>query len=393
MFPNGGLLHNLRNMTRTRNNDPRPEVRSLTRGLQEIVQDRLPPGWSSRVKSLANVRAKTAAPDALLEIKAPNGDTALLAVEVRRFAGPSSIEKAVQQLALYSEGGGVVVAPYLPRSARERLIAAGVGYVDLTGNIQLRTTEPALFVRDVGGTRNPWRASSTPVSLRGSSATRIVRALCDFRPPIGIRELASRASVSAGYVSRLLPLLEREGLIERAVPLDSMPARAGQELSPVGYERRGPIVLADWKGLVDRWCMDYSFDGTNTVSQFLEPRGVDAALANIRRLKTRLVLTGPVAAGRVASIAPTLVVSAFTESARRAAEQLDLRRVARSGNVLLAEPFSDVVYERTSSDSGLQYAAFSQVLADLKTTPGRALAEAEALADWMSANESRWRLA
>lgn len=375
------------------NTTSRPEIRSLTRGLQEIVQDRLPPGWSARVTNIAKVRTKTASPDALLKIKAPNGVTGVIGVEVKRFAGPSSIEKAVQQLARYSDVGGLVVAPYLPRSAREQLVAAGIGYVDLTGNVEIRTTEPALFMRDVGGTRNPWRASSTPVSLRGPSAARIVRALCDFTPPIGIRELASRASVTAGYVSRLLPLLEREGLIERAVPLDSMPDRAGQERSLIGYERRGPIVLSDWKGLIDRWCMDYSFDRTSTMSQFLEPRGVDAVLANMRRLKTRLVLTGPVAASRVTSVAPTLVVTAFTESARRTAEQLNLTSVQRSGNVLLAEPFSDVVYERSSSASGLEYAAFSQVLADLKTTPGRGVAEAEALADWMSANESEWRRA
>ena len=42
-----------------------------------------------------------------------------------------------------------------------------------------------------------------------------VRAIVDFRPPYGVRDLAKRASVPLGSLSRTLDLLDREGFVTR----------------------------------------------------------------------------------------------------------------------------------------------------------------------------------
>jgi hypothetical protein len=60
-------------------------------------------------------------------------------------------------------------------------------------------------------------------------------------------------------------------------------------------------------------------------------------------------------------------------------------------NVLLAEPFDGVAFERTQRIDGVTYAAPSQAAADLLTGPGRAPQEAEALLTWMEKNENAWR--
>lgn len=61
--------------------------------------------------------------------------------------------------------------------------------------------------------RPPW----TPLrSLRGRGAARAVRAIVDSAPPFGVRELAASTDVSAATLSRVLELLEREGIIERS---------------------------------------------------------------------------------------------------------------------------------------------------------------------------------
>ncbi|HEU5402415.1 MAG TPA: hypothetical protein VFU86_13715, partial [Terriglobales bacterium] len=59
--------------------------------------------------------------------------------------------------------------------------------------------------------------------------------------------------------------------------------------------------------------------------------------------------------------------------------------------VLLVRPFDPVVFERTTRQDGLIYAAFTQVAADLLTSPGRSPQEAEALINWMKENEDVWR--
>lgn len=60
-------------------------------------------------------------------------------------------------------------------------------------------------------------------------------------------------------------------------------------------------------------------------------------------------------------------------------------------NVLLAEPFSPALMQRTETRDGLRCAALSQVAADLLTSPGRGPAEGEALIAWMRENEDAWR--
>ncbi len=74
-----------------------------------------------------------------------------------------------------------------------------------------------------------------------------------------------------------------------------------------------------------------------------------------------------------------------------AAKNLGLRPVESGANVIVAEPFDPVAYERTWEQEGIPFAALSQIAADLLTSPGRGPAEADELLDWMAENEDAWR--
>ncbi len=50
---------------------------------------------------------------------------------------------------------------------------------------------------------------------RVRGASRVIRALCDFRPPYGIRELAMRSNTPAPTITRVVQLLEQEDLLQR----------------------------------------------------------------------------------------------------------------------------------------------------------------------------------
>lgn len=181
------------------------------------------------------------------------------------------------------------------------------------------------------------------------------------------RELAG---TSAPTVARVVEFLDREAIVQR--------------------EPRGPVLTVDWKALIRRWVQDYSLLESNRTANSLEPRGVPAVVERLRGWED-YSLTGSLAASSVAPVAPARLAVIYVRSITEAADFLGLRRAEAGANVLLAEPFDRVVFERTWQRGGLIYAALSQVVADLLTSPGRGPAEAEELIDWMSQNEDAWR--
>jgi hypothetical protein len=102
-------------------------------------------------------------------------------------------------------------------------------------------------------------------------------------------------------------------------------------------------------------------------------------------------VTASLAASKVAPIAPSRLAALFVEDAQAASEILKLRATEAGANVILLEPFDQVVFERTWERDGVKYAALSQVAADLLTSPGRGPAEGQELIEWMEKNEKSWR--
>jgi len=198
----------------------------------------------------------------------------------------------------------------------------------------------------------------------------VVRALCDFRPPYGVEQLAKRSGTSLGSVSRVFALLDPEALITR--------------------EPRGPVTEVQWAELIRRWATDYAFASTHIARTFLEPRGLPALREKLKDAPFRYAITGSLAAAQVAAIAAPRLVAVYVDDIDRTAEALLLRPAETGANVVLAEPFDRVVFERTREYDGVTYAAPSQVAVDLLTGPGRGPAEGEELLRWMREREDAW---
>jgi hypothetical protein len=81
----------------------------------------------------------------------------------------------------------------------------------------------------------------------------------------------------------------------------------------------------------------------------------------------------------------------YCDDVAQTAEALGLLPADDGANVALLRPFDPVVWERTTTDAGITYAAPSQVVVDCLTGTGRMPAEGEALLSWMMENESSWR--
>jgi hypothetical protein len=105
----------------------------------------------------------------------------------------------------------------------------------------------------------------------------------------------------------------------------------------------------------------------------------------------RYAVTGSLAAARYAPYAESRLGAVYVDDIEASASQLGLRPAETGANLVLAEPFDDVVYQRASLQDGVWYGALPQVAVDLLTGPGRNPAEGEELIRWMEENEGAWR--
>jgi hypothetical protein len=259
--------------------------------------------------------------------------------------------------------------------ARELLAEAGSSYVDATGNLRLVLREPAVFLEGRGADRDPDRRPRALRSLKGAAAGRVVRALCEFMPPYGVRMLAESSSTPLGTVSRVVSFLDEEALLMR--------------------DEKKVIISVDWPALIARWVRDYSVMESNVVRSYLEPRGLGALGSKMAKL-ARYAVTGSLAGS---GIAPARLAMLYVDEIERAADALELVPTEAGANVWLIEPYDTVVFERTQSlpfapgpeTLTVVAAAPTQVAADLMTSPGRGPQEAEALIEKMKATEDAWR--
>jgi len=353
------------------------DCRNLLDQAVVALRCRLPSGWSVIPRSKETRLNRKLLVDAVVEIAGPDGSRAELLVECKRRMLPRDTVSLLANQDTVSRGTGstpkylFVVTTFLSPRTRELLARGRAGYADLAGNLRLALEQPAVFIETSGVARDPAPERRPIKSLKGPAAGRVVRALADFRPPYGIRELALRAQAPPAAVSRVAQLLDREAILSR--------------------DERGRIQEVDWVALLRRWTTEYSFLRSNQVRSYLEPRSLGALQDKLRNCKVSYALTGSVVASVIAPIASPRLTVAFSEEPEQLAGELGLRESETGSNVMLARPFDTVVFDRTFKRDGLQFVSLSQAAADLLTGPGRSPEEAESLIEWMKAHEDAWR--
>lgn len=352
--------------------EPRTELEMVRAGILTLT-DRLPPRWgTSEIAETGD-----AVGDRGLRVTAPDNRAIDLILSVRRTV--ESRDVPALRDCLRDMGTGlsdtqvVVVSKFLSPTVRKRLADAGISYVDATGNISVQVDLPGLSISAGGADRDPWRGPGRPRgTLKGSPAAKVVRTLIDIDREWAIRDLIRESGASTGSTYRVIEFLEAEELMARTVS--------------------GSLVVEDWTKLLRRWSMDYSFMDSSAVSRWVAPRGLPALMEAAARSTERYAVTGSLAAATWSEYAPSRNAMVYVEDSSICAEAWGLRAAESGVNVLLAEPSTEAVFQRTiENDRGVLCAAPSQVAVDLLTGPGRNPSEAEELIDWMQRNESQWR--
>ena len=340
----------------------------LASDLITVLETHLPPSWKAKLVSEKQNRES----DAILSIVGPDGNKAEIFVGTKRWLDPKDVPTVVSMTSSFAAGKPLcITAPFLSPMTRERLREAGVSYADTYGNVRFALETPAIFIETAGAQRGPKRRERALASLKGRAAGRVVRALCDFKPSYGVRELAERSGTALGSVARVIDLLDQESLVER--------------------DARGRVNVVDWARLIRRWTQDYALTNSNETKNFLEPRGLKALNQKLRTFDGRYAVTGSLALEGRPVIAPAALGVVYVDDVEATAKRLGLHTVDAGANVILARPFDPVVYDRSELIEGLRMACASQVAADLLTSPGRGPAEGEELIKWMEKNVDAWR--
>lgn len=356
---------------------PRPPTEaSITRSVTSALVARLPKGWNADVKVDACIGTELLQPDAIVTVRSPDGRSAELVIEVRRHIEPRMVRSALEQVQRYCAALGeaatpVVGAAYLSPRSREALAEAGISYIDTTGNVHLEVSSPGLFISAAGAERDPWPARYPLASLRGRGAGAAVRAIVDNHAPFRVRQLSEISGVPAPTLSRVIVLLDREGIVMR--------------------NPRGAVLDVDWQGAIRRWAEDYGQLSSNRPTMLLDPRGIRSVEQRLIESSLTYAATGAFAAQRFNPVAPARTASLYVEDPIEAANKLNLREVDAGANVVLLEPFDPVVRSGVTTRDGLACVAPSQLAADLLTGPGREPSQGEAILDWMADNEHTWR--
>ena len=218
----------------------------------------------------------------------------------------------------------MVYAEWLSPRTRDMLRERGVGYLDGTGNVDLRLSRPALTVRTDGANRDPDPKTTSGPTLRGPRAWALMRTMAEVRPPYTAGDLATSLGIDKGYVSKVLQALAADRLIERAP--------------------RGPVSDVVWEPLIRRIASSYSMFDSNETSMWVASSGPAQLLDDLTgKNARRWAVSGSFAASGLISVTAPTVAVIYTDDAERLAKLTRLLPAETGANVVLAQPFDPIV--------------------------------------------------
>lgn len=356
-------------------NAPSRETQTVADALRAIAA-LLPASWSLDLREEPEVGDRRL--DGFLELTGPNGDRVAFVVEAKRSGSvPASLLLVALREVERQAGRPVLfVSDYVGPSLRTLLAAEGINYADATGWVRITSDDPLVLLTGQGADRSPRAPQSSAVRrLNGIAAGRMIRTLATVVPPVGVRDLAGRADVSPGSVSKLLTTLAAEGVVDR--------------------DEGGGVVAVRRRALIRRWVRDYSFATSNrSVSYYIAPRGLDRTLARLDG-RSGVTMTGSAAARRtlpdsLTSVVPLRLLALYAADPTATARDLGLIAADRStANVVVATPQDAGILPAPGAED-VSVAPVALVIADLLTLPGRSDAEAEQLMDAVAAADPAW---
>ena len=319
-----------------------------------------PPDWQIEI-------ARHSVDGGVIRVISSDDVSGELVVLVRRDLTPRDV------VALPEPAVDTIIADeWLSPRSRELLEDIRYGYVDQTGNVSAVVKRPGIVFRTDGAQRDPSPPSVQRLNIRGPRAWALLRTLAEVQPPYGVSDLARAIDADPGYVSRLLSALADELLISR-VP-------------------RGPVEHVEWESLLGQLTAGYSLLDSNETTNWIASAGPEQFLEDLAGGKSKgWAVTGSFAASPLVSVVAPEIAVIYADDPERIATATRLRPVRNGGNVVIALPYDQIVFERSWTRDNVTYVSPAQAAIDCLTGPGRMPAEGDALLDWMRRKVPRWQ--
>ena len=249
----------------------------------------------------------------------------------------------------------LLAVPYMGQAAQELCAQAEVAWLDLSGNA--RIIVPGIFYQNLGNP-NRFRRPGRPDSAFGTRGSRVARLLLmEPSGPVTQRDIAIRAGLNEGHVSRVVRKLLASGLVER-----------GQD----------GIRVVDRGTLLDAWREDYRFDRHDVVHGHVAAaegrsliHSIARALDGAGALYAATALPAAWMWTRHAGFRLSTVYLDRPPSAS-VREGFGFRGEARGANTWLVVPNDDAVFLGAEPVDGIRCVHPVQAYLDLKDHPERA---------------------
>jgi hypothetical protein len=293
------------------------------------------------------------------------GKTWRLVCEVKSVGEPRYLAQAITSLTLAARKHPrlypVIIAPYISPEGRRLCREAGVGYLDLTGNVFFRFD--GILVDRVSA-ELPSRAKARLRRLFAPKSSRILRVLLE-RPGAQwtLARLAEEAAISLRTAHLVVNALEEKTFVEK---------------------RRGAIKLQKPGELLDLWAQNYSIERhrQHTFYTFVRNSAQLAAKLTAHSVTHKEAVGFTLHSG-AAFVAPFVrspdVHAYFVGDRERLVKALDLRPVESGGTVHLLEPYDEGVFYRLQTVRGVRVVCNTQLYLDLINYPARGREQAGVL--------------
>jgi hypothetical protein len=281
-------------------------------------------------------------------------------VEWKGSGATAAVAAAVERVQRYASalsGSAIplVAVPFMGPVGRERCEAAGVAWLDLSGNARIFAPGVRVLIE---GRPNRFRRPGRPSSAFAPKSARIARwLLMHPHQPAAQREIAQATGMDEGFTSRIVARLEQDGLVIR--------------------EGNGAIRSRDPGLLLDAWREHYDFSMHHALRGHVAARSGDALL---RGLADELgaqgigyAATGLAAAWVLTGFAGFRIASVYVPEAPppRLLEVLGFREDERGANVWLVVPNDEGVFHGAADRDRVRCVHPVQAYLDLKGHPER----------------------
>jgi hypothetical protein len=250
----------------------------------------------------------------------------------------------------------LVVVPFMGDAGKRVCADAGVSWIDLSGNADIRGPGLRLVV---DGKPNRWVRRGRPADVFAPRSSGVARYLLMHPGSAHTnREIARGTGLDEGFVSRIVEKHIQHGFVVR----DSSAA----------------LRLAEPSALLDAWRDSYDFRRHRVIEGFTIARSGEALMsqlaARLKRAGIGYAATGLSAAWLYTQFASFRLVTFFVDRPLTDADMksLEVRDEPRGANTWLVFPNDTSVFQAATKRDDVRCAHPLQVYLDLKAHPERA---------------------